>query len=207
MNIFSKGLKMKKGKAKLLSDKDIKNCIRYIDTEMGNNAPRNRLMFYFMLMTALRIHSIQKLTIGQVYKENYVPVDTFLLQPEQNKGHKKELQVYINSKLKEELKRYAKTLVDVPYRANDYLFKSNKGAYLSKQQIIHIFRTIFNGVGLDKQFRCHSLRATCLTNLMNKNYPLALIQQISGHSSINTLSIYYRSNPSNIRQALEALAG
>ena len=205
MNIFER-LKMKKGKAKLLSDTDIKNCIRYIDEEMGSNSARNRLMFYFMLMTALRIHSIQKLTIGQVYKENYAPVDSFLLQPEQNKGHKKELQVYINSKLKDELKKYAKTLADVPYRVNDYLFKSNKGAYLSKQQIIHIFRTIFNGVGLDKQYRVHSLRATCLTNLMNKNYPLALIQQISGHSSINTLSIYYRSNPTNIRQALESLA-
>ena len=196
---------MKKGKAKLLTDTDVKNCIRYIDEEMGSNSPRNRLLFYFMLMTALRIHSVQKLTIGQVYKENYVPVDTFLLQPEQNKGHKKELQVYINSKLKEELKQYAKTLEDIPYRAEDYLFRSNKGSCLSKQQIIHIFRTIFNGVGLDKQYRVHSLRATCLTNLMNKNYPLALIQQISGHSSINTLSIYYRSNPTNIKQALESL--
>ncbi len=196
---------MKKGKAKLLSDKDIKNCIRYIDTEMGSNAPRNRLMFYFMLMTALRIHSIQKLTMGQVYKKDYKPVDSFLLQPEQNKGHKKELQVYINSKLKDELKRYAETLDDVPYSPYDYLFQSNKGSFLSKQQIIHIFRTIFNGVGLDKQFRVHSLRATCLTNLMNKNFPLALIQQISGHSSINTLSIYYRSNPTNIKTALEAL--
>ena len=188
-----------------MSDTDVKNCIRYIDEEMGSNSPRNRLMFYFMLMTALRIHSVQKLTIGQVYKENYVPVDSFLLQPEQNKGHKKELQVYINSKLKDELKKYAKTLADIPYRPNDYLFKSNKGSYLSKQQIIHIFRTIFNGVGLDKQYRVHSLRATCLTNLMDKNFPLALIQQISGHSSINTLSIYYRSNPKNIKQALEAL--
>lgn len=197
---------MKKGKAKLLSEADIKNCIHYIDAEMGSNTPRNRLMFYFMLMTALRIHSIQKLTIGQVYKENYVPVDTFLLQPEQNKGHKRELQVYINSKLKEELKRYAKTLEDVPYRAEDYLFRSNKGSYLSKQQIIHIFRTIFSGVGLDKQYRVHSLRATCLTALMNKNYPLMLIAQISGHASVNTLSIYYRSNPTNIKQALEALA-
>lgn len=196
---------MKKGKAKLLTDTDVKNCIRFIDEEMGYCSARNRLMFYFMLFTALRIHSIQKLTIGQVYKENYVPVDTFLLQPEQNKGHKKELQVYINSKLKEELKRYAKTLADVPYRSNAYLFNSHKGAYLSKQQIIHIFRTIFNGVGLDKQYRVHSLRATCLTNLMNKNFPLALIQQISGHSSINTLSIYYRSNPVNIKKALESL--
>lgn len=196
---------MKKGKAKLLTDTDVKNCIRFIDEEMGSCSARNRLMFYFMFFTALRIHSIQKLTIGQIYKEDYVPVDTFLLQPEQNKGHKKELQVYINSKLKEELKRYAKTLADIPYRSNAYLFNSHKGAYLSKQQIIHIFRTIFNGVGLDKQYRVHSLRATCLTNLMNKNFPLALIQQISGHSSINTLSIYYRSNPVNIKKALESL--
>ena len=198
---------MKKGRAKLLSDTDVKNCIHYIDAGMGTNASRNRLMFYFMLMTALRIHSIQKLTIGQVYKKDYTPVDSFLLQPEQNKGNKKELQVYINSKLKDELKKYAKKLAHIPYRSDDYLFKSNKGAYLSKQQIIHIFRTIFDGVGLDKQYRVHSLRATCLTNLMNKNFPLALIQEISGHASINTLSIYYRSNPQNIKQALEALVG
>ena len=71
--------------------------------------------------------------------------------------------------------------------------------------IIHIFRQIFDGVGLDKQYRVHSLRATCLTKLMDANYPLPLIQQISGHSSIQTLSIYYRTNPKNIQNALETL--
>ena len=127
---------------------------------------------------------------------------------EQNKGGKKALQVYLNDTLKQELKKYAKFLLSDKYiqpKMNDYLFKSNKGSYLSKQQIIHIFRQIFDGVGLDKQYRVHSLRATCLTKLMDANYPLPLIQQISGHSSIQTLSIYYRTNPKNIQNALETL--
>lgn len=195
---------MKRGKAKLLTETDIKNCLRYIDDM--KNGERNRAMFEIMLNTALRIHSIQKLTIGQVYDDDFKQRDSFLLQPEQNKGHKKSLQVYINETLKKELKRYAKYLVNVlPQNPTDYLFRSNKGGFLSKQQIIYIFRQVFDAVGLDKQYRCHSLRATVLTRLMDAGYPLPLIQQISGHSSISTLSIYYRSNPRNIIEALKAI--
>lgn len=196
---------MKRGKAKLLTETDIKNCLRYIDDM--KNGERNRAMFELMLNTALRIHSIQKLTIGQVYDDDFNPRDSFLLQPEQNKGHKKSLQVYINETLKKELKRYAKYLSTFKpsVTPDDYLFRSNKGGFLSKQQIIYMFRRIFDGVGLDKQYRCHSLRATVLTRLMDAGYPLPLIQQISGHSSISTLSIYYRSNPRNIIEALKAI--
>ena len=198
---------MKRGKSKLLSDIDVKNCLRFIN-DMPSHQERTRLMFLMMLMTSLRIHSIQKLTIGQVYDENFNPVESFLLQPEQNKGGKKALQVYLNDTLKHELKKYAKFFLSDKYiqpKMDDYLFRSNKGSYLSKQQIIHIFRQIFDGLGLDKQYRVHSLRATCLTKLMDANYPLPLIQQISGHSSIQTLSIYYRTNPKNIQNALETL--
>ena len=196
---------MKRGKAKLLTETDIKNCLRYIDDM--KNGERNRAMFEIMLNTALRIHSIQKLTIGQVYDDDFKPRDSFLLQPEQNKGHKKSLQVYINETLKKELKRYAKYLSTFKpsVTPDDYLLRSNKGGFLSKQQIIYMFRQVFDAVGLDKQYRCHSLRATVLTRLMDAGYPLPLIQQISGHSLISTLSIYYRSNPRNIIEALKAI--
>ena len=175
---------MKRGKAKLLTEIDIKNCLRCID-DMPNGE-RNRAMFEFMLNTALRVHSVQKLTIGQVYDEGLVPRDSFLLQPEQNKGHKKSLQVYINDRLRKELKRYSK-----------YLSGLNPSVYM--------FRQVFDAVGLDNQYRCHSLRATVLTRLMDAGYPLPLIQQISGHSSVSTLSIYYRTNPKHIKAALENL--
>lgn len=207
MNMLKKGKFMKKGKAKLLTEADIRNCLRYIDST-NRNRERNRLLFLTMLMTSLRIHSVQKLTIGQVFDSNFNPYESFLIQPEQNKGGKKSLQVYVNDTLKRELKQYMKWLQSFDYlkiTSDTWLFKSNKGSFLSKQQIIKIMRNIFNAVGLDKQYRCHSLRATALTKLMDANYPLPLIQQISGHSSINTLSIYYRSNPNTIKKALETL--
>lgn len=207
MNMLKKGKFMKKGKAKLLTDADIRNCLRYIDGT-NRNRERNRLLFLTMLMTSLRVHSVQKLTIGQVFDSNFNPYESFLIQPEQNKGGKKSLQVYVNDTLKRELKQYMKWLQSFDYlkiTSDTWLFKSNKGSFLSKQQIIKIMRNVFNAVGLDKQYRCHSLRATALTKLMDANYPLPLIQQISGHSSINTLSIYYRSNPNTIKKALETL--
>ena len=165
-------------------------------------------MFILMLTTALRIHSIQKLTIGQVYDEHFKPRESFLIQPNQNKGGRKSLQVYINDTLHKELVSYMRYLQSKGHKITkeQYLFTSNKGSYLSKQQIIRIITGVFNAVGLDSQYRCHSLRATALTRLMDANYPLALIQQISGHSSIQTLSIYYRSNPKNIKNALETLS-
>ena len=48
---------MKWGKAKLLTEADIKNCLRCID-DMPK-CERNRAMFEFMLNTALRVHSVQ----------------------------------------------------------------------------------------------------------------------------------------------------
>lgn len=66
---------MKRGKAKLLSEADIKNCLRYIDAMP--NGERNRAMFEMMLNTALRIHSIQKLTISQIYDDDFKPRDHF----------------------------------------------------------------------------------------------------------------------------------
>lgn len=207
MKILGKGTIMKKGKAKLLTEADIKNCLRYIDSTTSNNK-RNRALFITMLMTGLRIHSVQKLTIGQVFDDDFCPKESFLIQPEQNKGGKKPLQVYVNESLKKELHKYIKWIRSIDYidtKPEDCLFRSNKGGFLSKQQIIKIMREVFNAVGLDKQYRCHSFRATALTKLMDANYPLPLIQQISGHSSINTLSIYYRSNPNTIKKALETL--
>ena len=197
----------KRGKAKLLNDVDIKNCLRFIDSTQTNRE-RNRLMFIMMLTTALRIHSVQKLTIGQVFSDNMKVRDSFLIQPEQNKGGKKPLQVYINETLQKELTTYIKFLTDQPYievKAENYLFQSNKGGFLSKQQIIRVMRGIFDAVGLDTQYRCHSFRATALTRLMDANYPLPLIQQVSGHASVNTLSIYYRANPVNIKKAIDIL--
>ena len=195
-----------RGKAKLLTDKDINNCLRYIQTTKTKE--RTTAMFILMLTTALRIHSIQKLTIGQVYDEHFKPRESFLIQPNQNKGGRKSLQVYINDTLHKELVSYMRYLQSKGHKITkeQYLFTSNKGSYLSKQQIIRIITGVFNAVGLDSQYRCHSLRATALTRLMDANYPLALIQQISGHSSIQTLSIYYRSNPKNIKNALETLS-
>ena len=195
-----------RGKAKLLTDKDINNCLRYIQTTKTKE--RTKAMFILMLTTALRIHSIQKLTIGQVYDEHFKPRESFLIQPNQNKGGRKSLQVYINDTLNKELVAYMHFLKSVKHKISpeQYLFMSNKGSYLSKQQIIRIITSIFKAVGLDSQYRCHSLRATALTRLMDANYPLTLIQQISGHSSIQTLSIYYRSNPKNIKNALETLS-
>ena len=79
---------MKRGKSKLLSDTDVKNCLRFIN-DMPSHQERTRLMFLMMLMTSLRIHSIQKLTIGQVYDEKFNPVESFCFNQNKTKAEKR----------------------------------------------------------------------------------------------------------------------
>lgn len=122
---------------------------------MPSHQGRTRLMFLMMLMTSLRIHSIKKLTLGQVYDDNFNPVGSFLLQPEQNKGGKKALQVYLNDTLKQELKKYAKFCIPTNIFNLKWTFTySNqiKALIYPNNRLFHIFRQIFDGVGLDKQY-------------------------------------------------------
>ena len=45
----------------------------------------------------------------------------------------------------------------------------------------------------------HRFRGTALTNALNRGMPLQDVQELAGHSDINTTRMYYRSNKERVR--------
>ena len=51
----------------------------------------------------------------------------------------------------------------------------------------------------------HSFRRTALTNMSNRNVPIRVIQQISGHSSLTALQRYLEVKPEQVTAAISLL--
>ncbi len=52
----------------------------------------------------------------------------------------------------------------------------------------------------------HSFRRTALTNMSNKNVPIRVIQEISGHKSLTALQRYLEVQPEQVTAAIALLS-
>ena len=78
------------------------------------------------------------------------------------------------------------------YEDKKYLFLNKNGSKLSARGLEYIFKTITlkTGISLDFSFHPHSLRHTFATHLLNNGADIKTIQELLGHSSLNTTQIY-----------------
>ncbi len=72
----------------------------------------------------------------------------------------------------------------------DYLFLSAKGEQLTTRGVQYILKQIELKTGLDYGLHPHTLRHSFATNLLNNGADLRVIQELLGHSSLNTTQIY-----------------
>ena len=78
------------------------------------------------------------------------------------------------------------------YKTNEYLFEGAKGDKYSAKSIQTIVKSAANKIGLKKKISSHSLRHSCLTQLIKDGVDLRTIQKIAGHKNINTTAGYIR---------------
>ena len=72
----------------------------------------------------------------------------------------------------------------------DYLFLSATGKQLTTRGVQYILKQIELKTGLDYGLHPHTLRHSFATNLLNNGADLRVIQELLGHSSLNTTQIY-----------------
>ncbi|MBK7390007.1 MAG: tyrosine-type recombinase/integrase [Bacteroidetes bacterium] len=68
--------------------------------------------------------------------------------------------------------------------------KRVKGVAMSERTIKQVFKNALGKSGITKKVSIHSLRHSFATHLMEQGVSLAIIQQLLGHKSLRTTSIY-----------------
>lgn len=96
------------------------------------------------------------------------------------------------------------------YRPVRYLFEGHKkGLSISRGTIQKVFKESCKRAGVKKQATIHSLRHSFATHLPENGVNLKIIQNLLGHSSLRTTSIYLhvtRFDPASIKSPFDEIA-
>lgn len=156
-----------------ISEEDIYKILHHIqqDKELYT-------IIFFLFSTGLRISEALSIKISQItnLSQNAIKQHFFI----KTKGNKERL-VIINNKCQDILLGYLK-------QNQKYLFEKD-GQSLSRYQIWHKLKKIEQELNLINLYP-HIFRHSFATYLLNKDVDIRIIQELLGHSSLDTTQIY-----------------
>jgi len=151
--------------------------------ESKKNGIRDKAMIEMMYSCGLRVSELINLTFKQVnINEKIVTVI--------GKG-KKERSIPVRNeaisyliKYIDEVRKFQK-IVD-----KNYIFLNNRGKKISRQSYFLSIKKYAKKVGIEKDIHPHTLRHSFATHLLNNGADLRVVQELLGHSNIETTQIY-----------------
>lgn len=153
-----------------------------------SSSVREKAIISFMYDTAARVSEVAGITLEDIdFSENTVRLH--------GKGGKDRVSLF-TEKSAMYLKEY---LQERKYQGIE-LFCSRRRPYVpvTKASLEAMVRSIGKRAGID-HLHPHRFRVTRITNLVNRGMPLQDVQELAGHSSINTTRLYYRNNLENVK--------
>ena len=82
----------------------------------------------------------------------------------------------------------------------DYLFRSRRGGYITKQRADQIIKQAARDANLQRNVHAHLFRHGYAINFLNCSGRLDALQEQLGHRDINTTRIYLRLSDEDIRR-------
>ena len=165
----------------------------FSDVEMekirqASGSVRNRALVEFLYSTGCRVSEVVALDLNNIDFANNTVVVT-------GKGNKQR-EVYVSDKAMYWLNRYISSRKD----SNNALFTGKGNKRLSKSGIEATVRKVGVYAGVE-DVHPHRFRRTIATNLLNKGMPVQEVQQMLGHSKIDTTMIYCKVDKNNVQAA------
>lgn len=187
------------GKAHVLLEKET-NLIR-----KAFEFPRDRLLFDIARFTGERWGALVQLEVEDCYADagRALPGDLITFKAQTRKaspdGHRRTRQVPVSSGLKEALLAYRPPV-------DGYLFPGRvPGTHLSFDAADRALRLAVARAGLTSRgISTHSTRRTFITRLADAGIGLDVLQNLTGHASVQVLAGYIQSNPGRLRIAVES---
>lgn len=178
----------------VLQEEDLISLIRAIDEMPVDDLTkaRGRLAIGLIVYCGLRRRELLLL------KKRDVDLNEMVIKVKQGK-HRKDRLLPINKNMVETIKTYLKL------RGNDYgrylLSNKRNNRKMDNAQLHYYFRSVSKQAGL-KRVTPHLLRGTLATLLLNREASIRSIQELMGHSSIDTTARYTQVSMDLLRKEL-----
>lgn len=139
---------------------------------------KHRSIMMLIYSAGLRMGELRSLRIQDIDS------DRMQIHIRQAKGFKDRYAVLSTVAL-EELRVYYKIC-----RPQQWLFETKQGQQISERQIQWIFKSALKKAEIAKEATVHTLRHSFATHMMETGVSLPIIQQLLGHKSLRTTSVY-----------------
>ena len=187
------------GRAKILTNAEIELLFK---RGFIINPPRDRALFAVMLYTACRVNEAVQILVRDVYRSGNRIRPYLLLRKKTTKGKLATREIPIINELRHWLEKYPTP----PYQG--YLFPGQarqRRRYLHPDSAAWILREACKRVEIEG-VSTHSFRRTALTQMSNAGIPLRIIQEISGHRTLDELYKYLEVEESQVIGAVNSLS-
>ncbi|MDJ0648550.1 MAG: site-specific integrase [Xenococcaceae cyanobacterium MO_188.B19] len=185
------------GRAKILTQYEIQLLF---NEGFTLNAVRDCTLFSICLYTACRINECVTLHTKDLYDSRNRVRSNLLIRKCHTKGKLATRTIPILEDLKVILKQYK------PPQPKGYLFPGRHGrGHLRTNSADWILRQACDRVGIEG-VSSHSFRRTALTQMSNAGIPIRVIQEISGHRTLDELYKYLEVRSDQVRGAISSLA-
>lgn len=181
-----------------LSEEETERFLENIpyDNETGI---RDRLIFEIFYSTGVRISELENIKIKDIDFNNY-EIKVF------GKGRKERI-VFLTNEANNFLDKYMKIrnyfLFEKKtnsYKNNEYLFLNTRGEKLSQRYIRKLLAKYINLSDLKKHISPHGLRHSFATHLLQEGANIRAVQELLGHSNLNSTQIYTHLNLKKIKE-------
>lgn len=157
---------------------------------------RDQALLMLMFASGLRASEVVNLTFNQVDFDNRI-------MKVSGKGNKDRLVPFTNS-AKEAMLNYINGLrKDLLKEDTKYIFLNSQGNKMTVRGLEYILDEIEVKTGLYGKIHPHMLRHSFATKMLNRGADLRTIQELLGHSSIETTSIYTHVAYENMKETYE----
>ena len=185
------------GRAKILSPEEIQLLFSLGFTL---NPLRDRTLFAVCLYTACRISECVTLLTKDVYDSQGRVRPVIIIRKGNTKGKLATRTIPVLEDLKVRLYKYSSTQPD------GFLFPGRHGRkHIHPDAASWILREGCKRVGLEG-VSTHSFRRTALTQMSNAGVPLRVIQEVSGHRTLDELYKYLEVRPEQVLGAVSTLS-
>jgi integrase/recombinase XerD len=185
-------------KAKVLSKEEVRRVLRIAET--GSHGRRDKLALALSIMGGMRVGEIASLKVSDVRGIDGRAVEVIHLAKHQTKGNRSR-RVFLGEELRKVINGYL-ALRGTTADAAALISSSRTGQHMCTVTLSTRIKSIYRAAGIDTS--SHAGRRTFATRKNELGIGMATIQQLMGHSSIQTTALYCHVSDEQLRNAANA---